>query len=284
MDVEPQKLKKFLLDTELITEKDFEKALDKSIKLNKNIGSVLVSEKLIDQEKLTKFQAYLLGIPFVDIEKENIPPEILNIIPEQIARVHNIIAFRKRENNLEVAMLDPEDLITIEFIKKTDPFLKILPRLTTPEGIKNALNQYQKPLDIEFGDIMKENPSEINYIEGSLPSDKQEKKEDLINVSEELPVIRIIDTLLKHAVLQGASDIHIEPMEKEIAVRFRVDGILHNVMTLPIASSYVVVARIKVLSNLKLDEHRLPQDGRFKIETDDYKYSVRVSVLPVFNG
>ena len=131
---------------------------------------------------------------------------------------------------------------------------------------------------------MKENPSEINYIEGSLPSDKQEKKEDLINVSEELPVIRIIDTLLKHAVLQGASDIHIEPMEKEIAVRFRVDGILHNVMTLPIASSYVVVARIKVLSNLKLDEHRLPQDGRFKIETDDYKYSVRVSVLPVFNG
>src|SRR3989344_8289095 len=213
MDVEPQKLKKFLLDTELITEKDFEKALDKSIKLNKNIGSVLVSEKLIDQEKLTKFQAYLLGTPFVDIEKENIPPEILNIIPEQIARVHNIIAFRKRENNLEVAMLDPEDLITIEFIKKTDPFLKILPRLATPEGIKSALRQYQQSLDIEFDDLVKpgEEPEAIAHVieTGQTP----EKQEELARVAQELPVIKVVDTLLKHAILQGASDVHIEPLE-----------------------------------------------------------------------
>ena len=282
MDVEPQRLKKFLLDAELITEKVFDEALKKSEKLNKNIGDVLVSEKLIDQEKLTKFQAYLLGIPFVDIEKEMIPPEILNIIPEQIAKAHNIIVFRKRENNLEVAMLDPEDLITIEFIKKMDPLLKIFPRLTTPEGIKNALNQYQKTLDTEFGDIMKVSPMAINYVKGEKLD--VEKKEELIKIAQELQIIVIVDTFLKHAVLQGASDIHIEPMEKEITVRFRIDGILHNVMTLPIVSAYAIVARIKVLSNLKLDEHRLPQDGRFKIETDEYKYSIRVSVLPVFNG
>ncbi len=282
MNVEPQRLKKFLLDAELITEKDFDKALIKSQELNKDIGDILVSERLIDREKLTKFQAYLLGIPFVNIEKEVIPSEILNIIPEQIARVHNIIAFRKLGNNLEVAMLDPEDLITIEFIKKTDPFLKILPRFTTPEGIKNALNQYQKALDIEFGDIMKVDPSVINYVEGEKID--VEKKDELIKATQELPIIGIIDALLKHAVLQKASDIHIEPMEKEVTVRFRVDGILHQVMTLPITSAYVIIARIKVLSNLKLDEHRLPQDGRFKIETDDYKYSIRVSVLPVFNG
>ena len=283
MDVEPQRLKKFLLDAELITEKDFDNALKKSEKLNKNIGSVLVSEGLVDQAKLTKFQAYLLGIPFINIEKEIISPEVLNIIPEQIARAHNIIAFRKRENNLEVAMLDPEDLITIEFIKKTDPLFKILPRLTTPEGIKSALNQYQKTLDIEFGDIMKLSLKTINHIVEEK-NVNVEKEEELIKAAQELPIIGIVDTLLKHAILQEASDIHIEPMEKEIAVRFRVDGILHNVMTLPITSTYAIVARIKVLSNLKLDEHRLPQDGRFKIETDDYKYSVRVSVLPVFNG
>jgi len=105
-----------------------------------------------------------------------------------------------------------------------------------------------------------------------------------LKAAEELPIIKIVDTLLKHAILQKASDIHIEPTEKEVIVRYRIDGILHDAMTLPKTAAAGIVARIKVLSNLKLDEHRLPQDGRFKIETEDYKYSVRVSVLPVFNG
>jgi len=111
-----------------------------------------------------------------------------------------------------------------------------------------------------------------------------EEKEDLLKAAEELPVIRIVDTLMKHAILQRSSDIHIEPMEKEVLVRYRIDGILRITMTLPKQISSGIVARIKVLSNLKLDEHRLPQDGRFKIETEDYKYSVRVSILPVFDG
>jgi len=274
MNVEPERLKKFLIDAELISEKEFDRALKISLQTQKNIGDVLVSEKLIEQEKLTKFEAYLLGIPFVNIEKETVAPEVLSIIPEQVARAHNIIAFRKRDNNLEVAMLDPEDLITIEFIKKADPFLKILPRLATPAGIKNALNQYQRTLDVEFGDILEKGAKELGKID----------EEDLEKVAKEIPIISIIDTLMKHAILQKASDVHIEPLEKEVVVRFRVDGILNDVMTLPINTATGIVARVKVLSNLKLDEHRLPQDGRFKIESQDYKYSVRVSVLPVFNG
>ena len=273
MNVEPERLKKFLLDAELIKEKDFDKALKTSQDTNKSVGEILVSEKLIEQEKLTKFQAYLLGIPFVNIEKENIPQEVLNIIPEQVARAHNIIAFRKRENNLEVAMIDPEDLRTIDFVKKTDPFLKILPRLATPDGIRNALSQYEKALGAEFGDILKKGETDI-----------QLDQEDLMKAAQELPIVSIIDTLMKHAILQKASDVHIEPLEKEVIVRFRIDGILNDVMNLPISTALGIVARIKVLSNLKLDEHRLPQDGRFKVETEDYKYSIRVSVLPVFNG
>ena len=282
MNVEPLRLKKFLLDAELISEKDFDKALKISQETDKKIGDVLVSQKFVEREKLTKFESYLLGIPFVNIEKENIAPDVLSIIPEQIARAHNIIAFRKRENNLEVAMLDPEDLITIEFVKKTNPFLKILPRLTTPEGIKNALRQYQKTLDIEFGDIVKGDEKIISNIEKN--SEIFEGKDELMKASQELPIIKVVDTLLKHAILQKASDVHVEPLEKEVVVRFRIDGILHDVMSLPILTASGIVARIKVLSNLKLDEHRLPQDGRFKIQTEDYEYSVRVSVLPVFNG
>jgi len=282
MNVEPQRLKKFLVDAELVTKADFDASLKASIETNKKVGEVLVSKGLIDQEKLTKFEAYLLGIPFVNLGQEAIVPEILNIIPEQIARAHNIIAFRKVENNLEVAMLDPEDLITVEFIKKQSPLLKILPRLTTPEGIKNALRQYQKTLDIEFGDIMGKSQDMADHIEKN--GEVSDRKEELIKASQDLPVIKIVDTLLKHAILQRSSDVHIEPLEKDVIVRFRIDGILHDIMNFPIATAMGIVARIKVLSNLKLDEHRLPQDGRFKIETDDYKYSARVSVLPVFNG
>lgn len=282
MNVEPERLKKFLLDAELISQKDFDKALKLSQENNQNIGNVLISEGLIEQEKLTKFEAYLLGVPFVDIKEETIPQEVLNIIPQPIARAHNIVAFRKKDNNLEVAMLDPEDLITIEFIKKTDPLLKILPRLTTPEGIKNALLQYKKNFYTEFSDVLEPGQKIISHIEKG--KENVEKTEELIKASQELPIIGIVDSLLNNAILQRASDVHIEPLENEVIVRFRIDGILYQAMTLPTVSALGIVARIKVLSNLKLDQHRLPQDGRFKIETEDYKYSVRVSVLPVFNG
>jgi type IV pilus assembly protein PilB len=215
------------------------------------------------------------------LENEVISPDILKIIPESIARAHNIIAFRKKDNDLEVAMVDHEDLRTIAFIEKSMPSIKILPRLTTPESIKNVLAQYQKTLEIEFKDIIKGEETKIKHIEElNIFGEKEEVKK----AAEEIPIIKIVDTLLKHAILQETSDVHIEPLEKEVVVRYRIDGILHDVMTLPITTALGIVARVKVLSNLKLDEHRLPQDGRLKIETEDFKYSVRVSILPVING
>jgi type IV pilus assembly protein PilB len=282
MRVEPQQLKAFLLDAGLVTKAQFEEAEKKTKKTGQKIDDILVSEGLISQEELIKLKAYILGIPFVNLEKEKVPPDVLKIIPEPIARTYNIVAFRKDGQNLEVAMLDPEDLRTIEFIKKKAN-LKILPRLTTEASIKNVLRQYQKTLEAEFGEIIRKDAKEIKFLEPEIIK-KEEEKEKLKKAAEELPVIRIVDTLIKHAILQRASDIHIEPTEKEVLVRYRIDGILRDAMTLPKQVSSGIVARIKVLSNLKLDEHRLPQDGRFKIESEDYKYSVRVSVLPVLDG
>ncbi len=280
MFVEPERLKAFILDANLVSEEKFDKALEKAKATNQKVGDVLVSEGLIKEEDLIKLEAYILGIPFVNLEKETIPPDILKIIPESITRSHNIVAFRKEGKSLEVAMVDPEDLKTIEFIKKKAD-LKILPRLTTPKSIKNALTQYQKTLKAEFGDIIKKEAGSVKTLKEVK---NVEKKEDLKKAAEQLPIIKIIDTLMKHAILQRASDVHIEPTEKEVIVRYRIDGILRDAMVLPKITESGIVARIKVLANLKLDEHRLPQDGRFKIETDDYKYSVRVSILPVFNG
>lgn len=281
MQIDPQKLKKFLIDASLITGKQFDDVKKRSNEVEKNITDLLLSEGLVKESELAKIKAYILGIPFINIEKETISPAVLKIIPESIAKTHNIIAFKKSGDDLEVAMIDPEDLRTIEFIKKTDPSLKVLPRLTTQEGIKNALYQYQKTLEAEFGDIIRKEAKAIST--SNNPSFENEK-EGLKKFAEELPVIKIVDSLLKHAILQKASDVHIEPLEKEVVVRYRIDGILRDIMALPASTAPGIVARIKVLSNLRLDEHRLPQDGRFKIESEEFKYSVRVSVLPIFNG
>ncbi|MDP2864350.1 MAG: GspE/PulE family protein [bacterium] len=281
MKVELQQLKAFLLDAKLVTEAQFKEAENIANKTNQKIGDVFVSRGLISQEELIKMEAYILGIPFVNLEKEKIEDEVLKIIPEPIARSHNIIAFRKKGKDLEVAMLDPEDLRTIEFIKKTSD-LRILPRLTTPESIKNVLLQYQKTLEAEFGEIIKKEAKGIKTVKET--GIEMGEGEELKKIAEELPLVRIVDTLLKHAILGRASDIHIEPTKKEVIVRYRIDGVLRDAMILPKAVSFGVVARIKVLSNLKLDEHRLPQDGRFRVEAEDYKYSIRVSILPVFDG
>jgi type IV pilus assembly protein PilB len=281
MKVELQQLKAFLLDAKLVTEAQFKEAENIANKTNQKIGDVFISRGLISQEELIKMEAYILGIPFVNLAKEKIEDEVLKIIPEPIARSHNIIAFRKKGKDLEVAMLDPEDLRTIEFIKKTSD-LRILPRLTTPESIKNVLLQYQKTLEAEFGEIIKKEAKGIKTVKET--GIEMGEGEELKKIAEELPLVRIVDTLLKHAILGRASDIHIEPTKKEVIVRYRIDGVLRDAMILPKAVSFGVVARIKVLSNLKLDEHRLPQDGRFRVEAEDYKYSIRVSILPVFDG
>lgn len=279
MLVEPRQLKAFLLDAGLVSEKQFGEALKKAQKTDQKVGDVLISEGLISQPDLVKMEAYILGIPFINLERARISPDVLRIIPEPIARSHNIVAFKKSGKTLEVAMLNPEDLRTIEFIKKKAN-LKILPRLTTEQSIKHILKQYQRTLEAEFGEIIRKEADGVKVIK----EEEAEEEADLEKKAQELPVIKIVDTLIKHAILERASDIHIEPTEKEVFVRYRIDGVLRDAMTLPAMVSSGLVARIKVLANLKLDEHRLPQDGRFKIEAEDYKYSLRVSVLPIMGG
>src|SRR3989344_5125173 len=282
MHVDEAQLKAFLLDAGLVKEQDLKAAAETAKKADKELRDVMVEQGLIAEEELIKLEGYILGIPFVNLAKEKIDPEVLKIIPEPIAKSHNIVSFRKKGQELEVAMIDPDDLVTIDFIKKKAN-LRILPRLTTPESIKYVLQQYSKTLQAEFGDIIQKEVTGIKSVQESM-GEGAHGTEELQKVAEELPVIRIVDTLLKHAILQRASDIHIEPTEKEVAVRYRIDGVLRPAMILPKQAAQGIVARIKVLSNLKLDEHRVPQDGRFKIEAEEYKYSARVSILPVFDG
>ena len=284
MRIEENAIVKLLNTSGLISKTDVAMALKKSKETNQSLGSILMSEGKLTEKDWNSMQAVLLGIPFVSLKGEHIPMEVLSLIPEPIARNNNIIAYKKSDTGLEVAMLDVDNLPVIDFIKKKVG-LKILPRMTSSDSIKEALSLYKKSLQADFEDIIKKESNFKPIIDNSFLGEKSNTEEKTEKeLAEDLPIVKIVDTLISHAIFQGASDIHIEPCENSLIVRYRIDGILHDAMELPKDTAPGIVARIKVLSNLKLDEKRLPQDGRFKIVNDQGNVSFRVSTLPTYFG
>lgn len=263
-------LKKILLKEKTLRPDKVRKALRQARKDKISLASELIKQGLISEQELVEIFSEKAKIPYVSLKKKRISRDVLLLIPEPIARNHQVIAFEKERNKLRLAMVDPTDLQTIEFIKKKTG-MEIEASLVTASDVAEVLKQYRKSLKTEFSKIVEEVP-------------KAQGEEELREMAQRLPVVKIVDTFLEYAIYENASDIHVEPLEKEIIVRYRVDGVLRDVMNLPKKILPGVVARIKVLSDLKIDEHRLPQDGRFKTETDEYKISFRVSVIPVFNG
>jgi type IV pilus assembly protein PilB len=281
MQINTEQLKKFIVESGLVSKTDISSAEKEATEKKIKLGDALVSAGKLKGTDLKRIEAYVLGIPFVYLANEKVDFETLSLIPEPIARANNIVSFKKTATELEVAMLDVDDLPTIVFIKKKTR-LKIIPCLTDEPSIKAVLHQYKKSLKAEFEDIIGKESASIKAIAESDGSEVSEK--DLKELAEDLPIVKIVDSIISHAINQGASDVHIEPGEESLIVRYRIDGILHDAMTLPKDSAPGIVARIKVLSGLKLDEKRLPQDGRFKITNEGEKVSFRVSTLPTYYG
>ncbi len=269
--IEDKKLEKLLIKSNLLGETKIKEALQECKKEQTALFSYLLEKQLVDINALFSQIAAFYELPLIDLKKETIRKDILFLIPEPIAQTHEIIAFNRDDEGVSIATTDPTDLQTIEFLKKKLDSELII-HLTTPNSIKEALKQYHQSLEAEFEDISKSEAA------------MEKEGKDLKKLAQDLPVVRIVDTLLEYAIFEDASDIHIEPTENQVIVRYRIDGILRDVMTLPKTVQSGLVARIKVLSNLKLDEHRLPQDGRFKISSAQYKVAFRVSVIPVFDG
>lgn len=279
MVVDEAKLARMILDTGIASADDI--ARFQSTRTDgQTLSSYLLSSGKVKEIELKKLEAYVLGIPFVTLDKERLERDVLFLIPEAIARRYNAVAYKRNGTNLEIAVLDIDNLPAIDFIRKKTG-LRILPRLTDSDSIKAVLLQYKKSLQAEFDSIIQKESASLQKIE---ESDSEVSPEDLKELAEDLPIIKIVDTLISHAILQRASDIHIEPGEDELVVRYRIDGILHDAMTLPKDAAAAVSARIKVLANLKLDEKRLPQDGRFKMVVEEQPVSFRVSTLPTYFG
>ncbi|MFH1713146.1 MAG: GspE/PulE family protein [Candidatus Jacksonbacteria bacterium] len=265
-------IEKVLLKENMASKQELPKHLKAADSKGQFLLDYLVEKKIVNEEAVYEALARFTGKPFVNLKDKNIRQDILFLIPEMIAKTHDVIAYNKGEDGvLRIAAVDPDDIQTFEFIEKKNR-MPVEIALTTPSGIKESLRLYHQNLETEFKSL------------GDYKSEFATNGENLKKLATDLPIIRLVNSMLESAIFEKASDIHIEPHEHEVNVRYRIDGILRKVMNLPRNVYSGIVARIKILANLKLDEHRLPQDGRFKIADENYQISFRVSIIPVFDG
>ena len=219
-----------------------------------------------------------INISYIDLSKTTVPKRVLSLLPEHIARHYQVVPIEEKEGRLVVAMIDPEDREAIEFVKKkTGKELDI--RLCTQADLNHVLDQYSA-LSGELKKIVEsaEEEEEFKPTKEEMPAIKKEE------IEETAPAAKIVQSLYKRAVREKASDIHIEPEEDQVTIRFRIDGILRKIISLPKEIHPAIVSRIKILSNLKIDETRLPQDGRFQTVIDGAEVDFRISTLPTVNG
>ena len=265
-------LLEILVKNGLADEEQIQGFIEEGKKSGKNLEEYIFDQKIITPDLLYQKAATFYSLPFINLKNKAIRKDILYLIPEISAKSHETIAFDKTEKELKIATLDIKNIEFFDFIAKKTR-LEVILHITTPDNIKDVLKQYHKGLN-----------AEIKEMEEAQDAIESQGPENLKTLAQDLPIVRVVDALLEYAILEKASDIHIEPSEQDVGVRYRIDGILKKVMTLPKATHAGVIARIKILSNLKLDEHRLPQDGRFKVKTAEYQVSFRVSIMPTFDG
>lgn len=264
-------LKQILIKSGFIGEEDFDAAAQSAGELGRKVEDVLIFRGFISEDALGKMIAENLKVPFANLSHQTLTDEILAIIPEKMARTYKMVPFAKEGTTLKVAMDDTSDFEALEFAKRHTG-LSVVPYYANSADIRKALGQYKKNIKAAFDKAIEEN------IKQATP------ESDPAKAAEKLPIIKVLDTIFEYAVAERASDIHIETGPAEVVVRFRIDGALRDIVKLPRGIETALVARIKILSNLRIDEHRIPQDGRHKFNIDDDVISLRISIIPGFYG
>ena len=270
-------LSEALLDLGLIKDDQAKEVNLRQLKTGETEEEVIKALRLVSDDDFIKAKAKLLRVPFVDLDTIGFSPEALNLVPESVAQKYNIVPYRfdPKEKILYVTMANPLDLETIEFLEKRTS-LKIGVSMSTEKQIAAFVREkYIREKNIT---------SEVNKALNERKDEEQEMKKAQEKVAVEAPVAKIVSTILEYAVKSRASDVHIEPQEENVRVRYRIDGILQEKYLLPRNVHDAVVSRIKILSNLKIDEKRVPQDGRFFFSADGNDVDLRISTLPTTYG
>jgi len=267
LPISSQDLKQVLLEAKVVKEADWTAAQDNAHRRRRNVEEVLIERGFFNLAYLYEIIGDKLNIPYVNLRKRKLDPKVLAEIDEKTVRETKAIPFAIEDGVLKVAFVYPNDKTKVAQLKKVSK-KKVEPFLTSYKNYLFASRLYQKDIQEELNKILNE---KILKVDGR-PTEI------------EIPVIKIIDAILESAMFEQASDIHIEALPDAVVVRFRIDGELHDRVELPSSIHDAVVARIKILSNLRIDEHRVPQDGRFSFKIEDEEESVRVSIIPAFYG
>ncbi len=275
----PSTIAEVLLKAGTITPEQLDKLRVENVKTNVPLEDILVQQQVVPLVDIAKAKAELYKVSFTDLTDLNVGSDVLELLDEAVARRFDVMPLALKGTVLEVAMSDPLDLRAIKYLERRTG-KSISPLISTHDLIEKAIDsQYGRQMGVDVSQALEE--AEVTTTKLTEQIDDMEKVGEVLR---DAPVARIVGALLEYAVKSKASDLHIEPQEDRTRIRYRIDGILQEKLTLPKKVHDSVVARIKILSNLKIDERRLPQDGRFKVEVAKTKTDLRVSVLPTVNG
>ncbi|OHA50093.1 MAG: hypothetical protein A2682_03320 [Candidatus Terrybacteria bacterium RIFCSPHIGHO2_01_FULL_58_15] len=279
MHIATEDLKQLILGSRLVGLEALTRAVNEAVKAKRDVSEALVETGIISEAFLVDLLAQYFNVPKADLHSKPIPPEALQLLPESYAKAHNVVAFglgsdEAGQQYVQIAMRDPGDLETRSYVENK---LSIPARvaIASLSELDEAFRQYRFGIASEFSQEI-----ETKLKEFSAAGQEQ----DLAQLATALPVVSIIERILEHAVSLRASDIHFEPFEEFFLIRYRVDGVLRDVLILPGSVAPIFVARVKVLANLRVDEHLAPQDGRFTFQMERERIDVRVSIVPVFWG
>ena len=272
----PASLEDALAKIGLLTPQQLDFVKSESKRRQESADKILAQMAWVTSEQLARAKAAVLGITFVTPDTKPISPEVLSLIPDEVAKRFTVIPISRDRDMLSVAMVDPLDLQAIEFLEKKSN-LVVKPYMATEESIKKAIvEQYTRGLSFEVMEALKEAGSQ--YSTTFMP------QAAIAGVMGQAPVARIVSTLLEYGIKVRASDIHIEPLENESRIRYRIDGILHEKLILPQKIHDAIISRIKILGNMKIDEKRLPQDARFNFKIGQEELDLRISTMPTAHG
>ena len=251
-----------------------------------SLADVLVKQKLLSADDVVKLVALSSNVPYVDLSKKNISNDTLGLIPKDDAISNNAIAFDVLNGTLQVAMEDPDNLQSIDFLARKTGY-SIKPFLAPTEQIQSWINRYQSNLSGEVAEALdasaQEDAKDVKD-DVALKHFGKEDSKKLETIVQDAPITRALNSIIEYAINAQASDIHIEPRETELKIRFRIDGILQEVMTLPKTTEAALVSRIKILSKLKIDEHRMPQDGEALYRLGGKEVDLRIAIAPISYG
>lgn len=274
--VDQKKFEDVLVSLKLLSKDQLDEAKIESVRAGTDLDETLLNMKVLSKEDVTKTKAISMGVPYVDLTQVKVDQNILKNITKELAKKYQAVPFGFSGNMLNVAMANPNNVQIIEFIERKSGF-RVNPYMASEEGIEKIIDQYQD-LSAEVTEALKS----VEIKPTIKPEDAD--KGEIGDLVQDAPVTRAVNTILEYAAKSRASDIHIEPQENALKIRYRIDGILQETMSLPVHIEAALVSRIKILANIKIDEHRVPQDGRFDVKVDNHEIDVRVAVSPTVHG